>query len=83
MSISCPATFAYSLINPSAARLLRVVFWVVTPCSLETARSVLPASGGFLIVIFFDIEDGSEDLLRYIGLALDYGVLQPGRSYSS
>jgi hypothetical protein len=55
------------------------VFWVVTPCSSDTARrfggkycllSLLLASADFGVNLLSDPEDGGDIFLRIVGLSL-------------
>jgi hypothetical protein len=74
-----------------AVAMKSTVFWVVKPCSLEIAKRFggihhLHFQGRksqsaicFLLNILFEPENGSNVLLRKVGLSLNYMALPPRR----
>jgi hypothetical protein len=60
------------------------VFWIITPCSSETAQEDLrTTSSTFLLRLLFNLEDRGNMFPQNVRLSLNYMVLQPKRPQSS
>jgi hypothetical protein len=46
-------------------------------CGVEAELSLLPASGGFFLVLLFDHEDGGDLFLQNVWLCPNHPALQP------